>query len=185
MDKIKGLVAAPFAPMDGEGCVQLSAIAGYYRMLVKNGIVGAFVNGSTGEGASLSFDEKVKICEQWTLAAKAQPAFRIINLVGGTSYVECQELARISERLGCHAIAILAPYYFRPAGVEQLVDYIALIASVVPKMQVYFYHIPVLAGSNFPMIELLKRVNGKIPNFVGIKYTHEDFHGLPLVSKLR
>ena len=49
------------------------------------------------------------------------------------------------------------------------------IADAVPDMPFYYYHIPVLNGVGFPMIDLLKIVNETIPNFAGIKYTHEDF----------
>jgi N-acetylneuraminate lyase len=45
----------------------------------------------------------------------------------------------------------------------------------VPDMPFYYYHIPVLNGCNVAMIDLLKEVDGDIPNFAGIKYTHEDF----------
>lgn len=49
------------------------------------------------------------------------------------------------------------------------------VASAVPDLPFYYYHIPVLTGVNFPMIDLLKEISDKIPNFKGIKYTHEDF----------
>jgi N-acetylneuraminate lyase len=42
-------------------------------------------------------------------------------------------------------------------------------------MPFYYYHIPVLTGVSFPMIDLLNAVDDRIPNFAGIKYTHEDF----------
>ncbi len=38
----------------------------------------------------------------------------------------------------------------------------------------FYYHIPVLNGVDMPMIDLLKAVDGLIPNFAGVKYTHED-----------
>src|SRR5258705_9756499 len=38
-----------------------------------------------------------------------------------------------------------------------------------------YYHIPVLTGCDCSMYELLQAIDGKIPNFAGIKYTHEDF----------
>lgn len=49
------------------------------------------------------------------------------------------------------------------------------IASVVPDMPFYYYHIPVLTGVGFPMYDLLQAIDGMIPNFAGVKYTHEDF----------
>src|SRR5690606_838197 len=49
------------------------------------------------------------------------------------------------------------------------------VARVCPGTPFYYYHIPVLTGVNFPMIDLLKAVDGECPNFAGIKYTQEDF----------
>ena len=51
----------------------------------------------------------------------------------------------------------------------------AEVASVVPDMPFYYYHIPVLTGVGFAMYDLLQAIDGKISNFAGIKYTHEDF----------
>ncbi len=51
----------------------------------------------------------------------------------------------------------------------------AEVAAAVPDMPFYYYHIPVLNGVLFAMLDLLKAIDGKIPNFAGIKYTHEDF----------
>jgi N-acetylneuraminate lyase len=45
----------------------------------------------------------------------------------------------------------------------------------VPDMPFYYYHIPVLTGVGFAMYDLLKAIDGRMPNFAGIKYTHEDF----------
>jgi N-acetylneuraminate lyase len=73
------------------------------------------------------------------------------------------------------AIAILAPYYFKPANAGQLVEFCAKIAGTVPELPVYFYHIPVLTGCFVPMIDFLKEAVKAIPNLAGIKYTHEDF----------
>ena len=49
-EKFEGLIAAPFTPMDAGGRLNTGMIPAYYRFLEKNGISGAFVNGSTGEG---------------------------------------------------------------------------------------------------------------------------------------
>lgn len=49
------------------------------------------------------------------------------------------------------------------------------VASAVPDMPFYYYHIPVLNGVGFAMYDLLQAVAHVVPNFAGIKYTHEDF----------
>jgi len=173
--KFEGLVAAPYTPLDKNGNLNLEMIPLYYDFLEKNGITGAFINGSTGEGVSLTQQEKQRQAIAWSQSLKNGGKMRIINLVGGTSYSECIENAIFSEEAGLSAIAVLAPYYFKPSGEDQLAEFIAKVGEKVPEMPVYFYHIPSLTGVNMPMFGLLKKVPVIVPNFAGIKYTHEDF----------
>lgn len=175
MQKFEGLIAAPFTPMNKNGEVQADRIPEYYDFLKKNKLVGAFINGSTGEGVSLAQKERMKTAEQWTTASKANPGVKIINLVGGTSYVECIEEAKYSSEIGADAIAVLAPYYYKPLGAAQLAGFVARVAETVPQLPVYFYHIPMFTGCRVPMYEFLQKAASVIPNLAGIKYTHEDF----------
>jgi N-acetylneuraminate lyase len=174
MKKFEGLIAAPFTPMDKQGEVMYDAIPEYCDFLVKNKVVGAFINGSTGEGVSLSQKERMKTTEAWTAAAKNKN-IKVINLVGGTCYQESIENAIHSKECGVDSIAIVAPYYFKPAGAKQLAEFFAVIASAVPELPVYFYHIPVLTGCNVAMLDFLQEAAPIVPNLAGIKYTHEDF----------
>ncbi len=175
MNKINGLIAAPFTPMDNGGEVVLEKIPDYVRLLENNKVVGAFVNGSTGEGVSLSQKEKMQITEEWVKAASEKKELKIINLIGGTSYKECIENAKHSEECGVDAIAMLAPYYFKPGSGGQLAEFCAKVAEAVPTVPFYFYHIPVLSGCFVSMYDFLQEASGMIPNLAGIKYTHEDF----------
>ncbi len=174
MQRFEGLIAAPFTPMSDRDVIMYDQIDEYHTYLVKNRIVGAFINGSTGETASLTQKEKMKVTEAWVKAAIGSQ-FKIINLVGGTSYLECIENAQHSAAVGVDAIAIVAPYYFKPAGAKQLAEFCAVIAEKVPQIPVYFYNIPVLSGVNIPMLDFLKEANPIIPNLAGVKYTHENF----------
>jgi len=175
MERFEGLIAAPFTPMDNKGEIIYSQISSYYYFLEKNKVVGAFINGSTGEGVSLSQKEKMKTVEAWTACSKEKKTVQVISLVGGTCYKECIENAQHSAENGVDAVAILAPYYFKPAGAKQLAEFCGLIAEAVPQTPVYFYHIPVLTGCNVSMYDFLQEAAPVIPNLVGIKYTHEDF----------
>ena len=174
MQKLEGLIAAPFTPMKNDGEIMFEAIPEYFEFLNMNGIKGVFVNGSTGEGVSLTQKERMKTTEAWTMAAKGT-SVKVITLVGGTSWKESIESAIHAGELGTDAIALMAPYYFKPAGATQLAEFCALVAEAVPGMPVYFYHIPVLTGCNIPMFDFLKAAHSQIPNLAGIKYTHEDF----------
>ena len=49
MEKIIGLIDAPFTPFYANGDVNLEPIEAYAKMLQKNGLKGVFINGSSGE----------------------------------------------------------------------------------------------------------------------------------------
>ncbi len=174
IEKIKGLIAAPFTPMDKSGELNLPVIDRYYRLLDSNGVVGAFINGSTGEGVSTTNEEKIRVAEAWAKAS-AGGRIKIINHLGGTCYKDCITLARESSQMGLYAVALTSPSYFKPANVRMLAEFFVKVAESVPEMPVYYYHIPVLTGGFFNMIDFIREVAPKVPNFAGIKYTHEDF----------
>jgi N-acetylneuraminate lyase len=173
--RFEGLVAAPFTPFANDFKLDTEKIPAYYEFLKKNGVTGAFINGSTGEGVSMTQREKQKQAEKWAESQKKDGGVRVINLVGGTSYEECIENAIISKELGLSAIAVIGPYYFKPSDENYLAEFVAKVGESVPEMPVYYYHIPVLTGVNIPMARFIARISAMLPNFVGIKYTHEDF----------
>jgi N-acetylneuraminate lyase len=175
INKYEGLIAAPFTPMNKDNSLNYSFIPEYYNFLEKNGIVGAFINGSTGEGPSLTQKEKQNQADEWAKCLKSGGKVRIINMVGGTSYMECIENAMFSGEVGLSAIAVVAPYYYKPSDVGVLAEYVAKIGESVPEMPVYYYHIPVLTGVNFSMYGFIRKITGMLPNFAGIKFTQEDF----------
>ena len=175
MNHLQGLIAAPFTPMNKDGSLNLSVIPEYFEMLKANGIKGAFICGSTGEGVSMTTTEKMQVAEVWAGCAKNDGDFKVMTLVGGTSIADCKELAKHAKQIGLYAVSFTAPFYFKPANVSQLADCCKAIADEVPDMPFYYYHIPVLTGVSFSMIDLLKEIDGKVLNFAGVKYTHEDF----------
>ncbi len=170
---LTGLIAAPFTPMYPDGSLNLALIPAYYQMLKKNSVSGAFICGSTGEGVSLTLEEKKRVAMAWAEVTAGDDDFQVITLVGGTCVADCIDLARHAQAIGLYAVAYTAPFYFKPASVKVIAAIGAEIATSIPGMPVYYYHIPVLTGVNFPMIDLLHEV-GDIKNFAGIKFTYED-----------
>ena len=175
MKHLQGLIAAPFTPMNEDGSLNLQLIPSYYGFLKHNGVTGAFICGSTGEGVSMTTKEKMAVAEAWAACTNQDEDFKVMTLLGGTSIADCKELARHAKQVGLYGVSFTAPFYFKPASADMLAQCCAEIAAEVPDMPFYYYHIPVLTGVGFSMIDLLQRVDGKVPNFAGINYTHEDF----------
>jgi N-acetylneuraminate lyase len=175
MEHLTGLIAAPFTPMKADGSLNLDLIPDYYRFLKTNGNTGAFICGSTGEGVSMTIEERKALAQTWAAYTRNDPDFKVITLVGGTCIADCITLTQHARSVGLYGAAFTAPFYFKPANVQVLAEICIEVASAAPDLPFYYYHIPVLTGVGFPMISLLQALDGHLPNFAGIKYTHEDF----------
>ena len=172
MEKTKGLIAAPVTGYREDGALDLDVVKSYARMLWANGVAGVFVNGTTGEGMSLTLDERRAAAERWV--EEAPDGFRVMIHVGHTCQTESRALAAHAAAIGAAAVGEIGPVFFRPAGVEALVDYCAETAAAAPELPYYYYHMPSMNQVLFPMAEFLRLADGVIPNLAGIKYTHND-----------
>lgn len=174
MEKIKGLIDAPFTPFYADGEVNYEVIPAYAAMLQKNGLKGVFINGSSGEGYMLTEDERMKLAEKWVEAAPA--GFKVIVHVGSCSVKSSYRLAQHAQEIGAWGIGAMATPFPRIGRVEELVKYCAEIACGAPKLPFYYYHIPAFNNAFLPMRQFLEKVDGVVPNFAGIKYTYESIY---------
>lgn len=174
MEKIKGLIDAPFTPMLPNGEVNYEPIQAYADLLVRNGLKGVFINGSSGEGYLLSEEERMKLAERW-IAAVPQ-GFKVIVHVGSTCVKASHKLAEHAAEIGAWGIGAMATPFPKIGRVEELVKYCEEIASGAPELPFYYYHIPAFNGAYLSMTAFLAAVDGVIPNFAGIKYTYESLY---------
>jgi len=170
--RLKGLVAASFTPMDAYGKINLPAIDKYVELIAKSDITGVFVCGTTGESLSLTTDERKRILEKWITLANGR--FKVIAHVGSNSIFEAMELARHAAENGADAIAAMAPCFFKPESVKDLIDYFAPIAQNAQELPFYYYNMPSMTGVSLPVDIFLKEGKKVIPNLVGTKYTHNN-----------
>ena len=174
MEKIYGLIDAPFTPLDKQGNVNLDPIPEYAALLARNGLKGVFINGSSGEGYLLTEDERKQLAEAWVKAAPE--GFKVIVHVGSTCVRSSRELARHAERIGAWGIGAMATPFPRIGRVEELVAYCGEIAAGAPSLPFYYYHIPAFNNAYLSMLDFLKAADGRIPNQAGIKYTFESLY---------
>ena len=174
MEKIIGLIDAPFTPFHENGEVNLEPIGAYAAMLAKNGLKGVFINGSSGEGYMLTEEERMQLAERWMEVAPKD--FKVIVHVGSCCVKASRMLAAHDQKIGAWGIGAMAPPFPKIGRIEELVEYCEEIASGAPGLPFYYYHIPAFNGAFLPMVELLKAVDGRIPNFAGIKYTFESIY---------
>lgn len=172
MNKLTGLIAAPFTPLDEAGELNLPQINTLVQLYRKNGVGGAFICGSTGEGVSLTHQEKKAVFATW--GKEKGDHLKVIAMLGGTCLKEMQELAEVARDNQLDGISILCPYYFRPGSVKELVAFCQEVASAAPELPFYYYHIPAFTGGSFSMLEFLKEAETSLPSLAGIKFTAPD-----------
>lgn len=170
--RFRGLIAAPFTPLLPDGGLDLDRIETLADRLAADGVWGAFVCGTTGEGASLTTAERMAVADRW--AAVVRDRLKLFVHVGHTSAADARTLAAHAARIGAHAIGCLAPYFFKPRTVEELADFCGHVAAAAPGLPFYYYHLPSLTGAAFPMRDFLPVAARRIPTLAGIKYTFED-----------
>jgi N-acetylneuraminate lyase len=104
----------------------------------------------------------------------AGPGLPVIVHVGHTCLEDARKLTAHAARIGASAVSALAPMFFKPRNVDELVEWCAAVASAAPSLPFYYYNIPSMTGVSIPVAEFLAKAESRIPSLVGVKYTHED-----------
>jgi N-acetylneuraminate lyase len=182
MTKPFSIVAAAFTPLNADGSLALGTIVRQVERLVADGATGAFICGTTGEGAALTTRERKQVAEAWIAAAPK--GFEIIVHVGHASVAEAAELAAHAAGAGASAIAAVAPYFLKPRSAADLVECLAPIAAARPTLPFFYYHIPMVTGITIPAADVMRVAMVRIPNFAGVKFTGDDLGDLGRVLDL-
>jgi 4-hydroxy-tetrahydrodipicolinate synthase len=161
------VITAMVTPFDGEGALDLDAAAQLARWLAEHGSEGLVVAGTTGEGSTLTDDEKLDL---WRAVAEAVTIPVIVN-TGSNDTAHSVHLT--AQAAGCGAAGVLAvtPYYNRPsqAGIEAHFRAIAA-ATDLP---VLLYDIPVRSGRKIGH-DVMVRLAHDVPNMAGVKDAAND-----------
>ena len=173
IEKINGLIAAPFTPMGNTGKINPMIIPNYSEFLKKTGVKGVFICGTTGEGLSLSIEERFIIANEWIKQKSAK--FKVIIHVGTTSLEQSKTLANHAQKIGADAISTMAPMFLKPTNTSDLVEFCKEISMEADKTPFYYYNIPSITGVEFSMVDYINLASKNIPNFHGMKFTHDNF----------
>lgn len=171
--KLTGLLAAPFTPFDEYGEVNYAMIRRQADSLAADGVKGAYICGTTGEGISCSLDERIRIMETWK-EASANRLFLIAH-TGALSLKDVEVLNRRAVDLKFNAVSVIPTTFFKPSDEEELVEYCKTAASSAPELPFYYYH-TMNAGVNLSMTRFLELADGRIPNLAGIKFNHHNLY---------
>lgn len=125
--KWQGVMPAITTPFTTDDHVDYQFLAKHCEWLVANGCSSIIALGSLGEGATLTFDEKIKILE--TCIETVGDLVPVIPGVSSLSTREAVELSQEAKMLGCKGLMVLPPYAYSTDWREMKAHVSAIIAA--------------------------------------------------------
>jgi 4-hydroxy-tetrahydrodipicolinate synthase len=164
MRPYEGLLTAMVTPFHADGRVNEDAAVAIARHLMANGSHGVVVAGTTGEAATLTDDEQVRLVELIVTEAGSDGA-----IVAGAGSNDTRHAVKLTQRVieaGAEAVLSVTPYYNKPTrrGIRRHFEEVAAAADGTP---VILYNIPGRTAVNMGP-DLLAEL-AQIEGIVGVK----------------
>lgn len=176
--KFSGLCTATHTPFHPDGSLNLAVVERQAAFLRSHGITSVFIGGTTGESSSLTAAERAELNDRWAVVGPATGIDVVVH-VGANCLTEAAQLAAHAEKNQAKAVSMIAPSYFKPRTLADLVASCAMVAKAAPNTPFYYYDIPGMTGiSGFPVDEFLKAASPIIPNLAGVKYSNPDLEAM-------
>jgi 4-hydroxy-tetrahydrodipicolinate synthase len=169
MAELGALLTAMVTPFDAQLRVDEDATVRLMEHLVTHGSDGLVVCGTTGEAATLTDEEHLRVIE---LAVREMGArATIVAGVGSNDTRHAVELTERATELGAHAMLHVTPYYNRPNR-RGIVAHFEACAAATDK-PIILYNIPSRTGTDMPN-ELLAELAERIESVVAVKQANND-----------
>jgi 4-hydroxy-tetrahydrodipicolinate synthase len=133
--------------------------------LLNEGVQGVFICGTTGEGPSLTAEEKLSVIQETVRAMNGRG--KIIAQVASANQHGTLKTARLASKMGVDAISLLQPWFYS-CDEEAQYQYIARVAEALDGFPLYLYNIPQCTTNDLPA-SVLERLRGLYPNIAGLK----------------
>jgi N-acetylneuraminate lyase len=168
--QLHGLVAATHTSFRADGELNLGVVELQAEHLLRDGVRAGFIGVSTGECHSLTVGERLALGRRWGEVVRGTD-LRLAVHVGSNCLADARAMA---QSFGAHAVAALAPSYFKPGSVDALITCCAEIAGAAPSVRFYSYDTPSMTDVRFPMPEFLAKARDRIRMVAGLKFTNPN-----------
>lgn len=169
--KIEGIVTAMVTPFTRGGeYVDFDKIGPLAQGILKFGVHGLFVCGTTGEGLLMTPEERKVVLREALAVAKGKCTF--VAHTGALDLATAIELTADAATAGADCAAILAPAFY-PYDDRAIEEYYTAIAKAVKGFPIFLYNIPGFARNKIALSSVLRLAEAH-ENIVGIKDSSGD-----------
>jgi len=140
---------------------------------IEDGVEGFYCCGSSGEGLLMTLEERKRFVE--VVVDQAAGRVPVIAHIGTIRTADVIELAKHAREVGCVAISMIPPYYYKFSQ-NELAGYYEDVIKAVPDMPVILYNIPQFTGIEFSKANASRLLDN--PNIIGVKHTSNNLYSL-------
>ncbi len=166
----RGTGTALITPFKRNGSLDEQALKSLVQCQLEGKVEALLPTGTTGEGATLSEEEQVRVIE--IVAGQVGGKIPVIAGAGSNSTEKAIKLSKMALKAGADGILSVAPYYNKPTQ-EGLFRHFSAIAEAVDA-PIIVYNVPGRTSSNIEAHTTL-RIAEEIPSVAGIKEASGNF----------
>ena len=174
----QGVLPAITTPFLADGGVDHATLEAHARWMLGHGCTGLVPCGSLGEGATLSFEEKVAVIATCVRAAEGRP---VIPGIAALSTAEAVRLARAAQAAGAQGLMVLPPYVYVGDWAETRA-HMAAVFDATP-LPCILYNNPVAYKVDF-LPEQVAELAQRHPNLRAMKESSTDARRIAAIQAL-
>ncbi len=162
--RLPGCWTALVTPFTQSGALDLTALKKLLDRQIVSHVSGVVLCGSTGEAATLSHEEFLKVIREGVKRCKGR--IPVMAGIASNDTAKAVQLALEVQKVGADALLVLSPYYNKPTQ-EGLYRHFKAVAEKV-SLPIVVYNIPGRTAVNI-LPSTLERLAKDCPNIVGVK----------------
>ena len=167
MERFEGAITALVTPMNN-GMIDEQGLSDLIEFQIDQGIHGIVSCGTTGESATLSFEEHKRVIELTVRIVNGR--IPVIAGTGANNTLEAIELTESAKKSGADAVLSVVPYYNKPSQ-EGLFQHFKAILDAVD-IPMILYNVPGRTVTN--MLPTTVARLAELPHVIGIKEASGD-----------
>jgi len=142
---LSGIIVPLLTPLRDRDTLDLEGLNRLIDHVIRGGVHGLFLLGTTGEGPSLSYRLRRELITH--TIRQADGRVPVLVSISDTAFVESVELARFAAQGGADAVIVVPPFYL-PEGQPELREYLEHLLPELP-LPLYLYNMPPLTKVAF------------------------------------
>ena len=175
----KGVMPAITTCFDEDLAIDHGFMGDHCRWLLENGCAGIVTLGSLGEGATLSFEEKLQVVK--TCVAAVRERAPVTASISGLATGEAVALAKAAADAGCDALMVLPPYVYQ-GNWREMKAHVSAVIEATP-LSCMLYNNPVAYGTDF-VPEQIQELAQEHENLEAVKESSTDARRVSAIRAL-